>query len=105
MYDAAIVGYSQAIETRTYIYTYIYIHITRIQTRMQMYDAAIVDCRKAIELKSDFSKAYSRLGTAHFQVCVCVCVCVCVYIYIYICTHAQTIRHRTFPGISHNRFS
>lgn len=37
-------------------------------THMQMYDEALADCRKAIELKPDFSKAYSRLGTAHFQV-------------------------------------
>ena len=34
---------------------------------MHMYDEATVDCRKAIELKPDFSKAYSRLGTVHFQ--------------------------------------
>ncbi|KAJ1492175.1 hypothetical protein T484DRAFT_1772082 [Baffinella frigidus] len=28
---------------------------------------AIKDCEKAIELKPDFAKAFSRLGTAHFQ--------------------------------------
>uniref|UniRef100_A0A7S4P6M1 SGTA homodimerisation domain-containing protein n=2 Tax=Guillardia theta TaxID=55529 RepID=A0A7S4P6M1_GUITH len=34
---------------------------------MHMYDEAINDCRKAIKIKPDFAKAYSRLGTAHFQ--------------------------------------
>ena len=37
-------------------------------THLAKYDDAIADCRHAIELKPDFSKAYSRLGTAHFQV-------------------------------------
>lgn len=36
-------------------------------THLQKFDAAIADCKKAIEIKPDFSKAYSRLGTAHFQ--------------------------------------
>jgi tetratricopeptide (TPR) repeat protein len=34
---------------------------------MQMFDMAIKDCEKALELKPDFAKAFSRLGTAHFQ--------------------------------------
>jgi small glutamine-rich tetratricopeptide repeat-containing protein alpha len=33
----------------------------------QMYDMAIKDCEKAVTLKPDFAKAFSRLGTAHFQ--------------------------------------
>jgi hypothetical protein len=56
------------------------------------------DCRKAIELKPDFSKAYSRLGTAHFQVsppffapCVFICMrCVCICVHICMFVHART---------------
>ena len=64
-YADAVSAYTEAV--RIWPNAVYYSNRAAAYTHMHMYDDAIADCRKAIELKPDFSKAYSRLGTAHFQ--------------------------------------
>ena len=62
----AVSSYSEAVRLWPTNAVY-YSNRAAAYTHMQMYEEAIADCTKAVELKPDFSKAYSRLGTAHFQ--------------------------------------
>jgi len=65
-YADAVSAYTEAIRQWATNAVY-YSNRAAAYTHMHMYDEAMADCRKAIQLKPDFSKAYSRLGTAHFQ--------------------------------------
>ena len=67
-YKDAIVCYSEAIELcpkgpSSHIY---YCNRAAARCHIQQYREAIVDCEESIECNKGYTKAYSRLGLAHF---------------------------------------